>query len=275
MTPLAPLGRSWLAPPPDGGDEAGAAYTELLLLNVYPYASVYRDLPAELNGPSSLWVAGRFAAAGFAPRELATVAAPDHVGLCLGHLDHTDDAEFLRFCLEWIPVWTLAVEREPAGDPFYPALARETRTELLASATPALEPLESGAEKRASDPAEEVRLFDVVRYLLSPAECGFFLSRSRLGRIAREIGLRLPFNSRFDVAQNLFASAGESGRLPELLGSLEREREGWDRAYEELARVEPGWAAFAALWRRRTASAKGRLEEMNALLAQPLDLITP
>lgn len=275
MSPLASLGRSWLAPPPDGGEEAGAAYTDLLLLNVYPYASVYRDLPAELNGPSSLWVAGRFAAAGFAPQELETVAAADHVGLCLGYLDYSNDAEFVRFCLEWIPVWTLAVEREPAGDSFYPSLARETREELLARATTALEPLDSGAESQAADPSEEVRLFDVVRYLLSPAECGFFLSRSRLGRIAREIGMRLPFNSRFDVAENLFASAGESGRLPELLGSLEREREGWDGAYEDLAREKPVWAAFAALWRRRTASAKSRLAEMNDLLAQPLDLITP
>ena len=274
MSPLASLGRPWLAPPPDAGDEAGAAYTELLLLNVYPYASVYRDLPAELNGRSSTWVAGRFAAAGFAPQELATVAAPDHVGLCLGYLDHTEDADFLRFCLEWIPVWTLAVEREPAGDAFYPALARETREELLGRATAALEPLDpdSGEENRTTDPAEEVRLFDVVRYLLSPAECGFFLSRSRLGRIAREIGLRLPFNSRFDVAQNLFASAGEAGRVPELLGSLERERDDWDGAYEELARAKPGWAAFAALWRRRSASARERLAGMEDLLARPLDL---
>lgn len=275
MSPLASLGRSWLAPPPDAAEEVRAAYTELLLLNVYPYASVYRDLPAELNGPSSQWVAGRFAATGFAPRELTTAAAPDHVGLCLGYLDHTDDPEFLRLCLEWIPVWTLAVEREPAGESFYASLARETREELLARMTTALEPLDSGVEHRAADSAEEVRLFDVVQYLLSPAECGFFLSRSRLGRIARQIGLRLPFNSRFDVAQNLFASAGEAARVPELLASLGRERDGWDSAYEELARVEPGWAAFADCWRRRTASAKSRLGEMNDLLAQPLDLITP
>jgi hypothetical protein len=268
---LASLGRSWLAPPA-GGVEASAAYTELFLLNVYPYASVYRDSPAELNGPSSLWAAGRFAAAGFAPPELDTAAAPDHAGLCLAYLGQADDRDFLRFCLEWIPVFTLAAEREPAADTFHRSLARETREALFSRAAgsgPSREPGPERLTPDTADPEEEVRLSDVVRYLLSPARSGFFLSRSRLGRMAREIGLGLPFGARFDVAENLFASAGEAARVPELLGVLERERESWDAAYEALAREHPGWAPFAAIWRRRAASTKARIEEMKNLAASP------
>ena len=274
MSDLASLGRSWLAPPA-GGVEASAAYTELFLLNVYPYASVYRDSPAELNGPSSLWTGQRFADAGFAPPELDTAAAPDHAGLCLAYLGQTDDRDFLRFCLEWIPVFTLAAEREPAADPFHRSLARETREALFARAGgygPGREPGPGALAPETPDPEEEVRLSDVIRYLLSPARSGFFLSRSRLGGIAREIGLRLPFGARFDVAENLFASAGEAARVPELLGVLERERGSWDAAYEDVAREHPAWAPFAALWRRRTSSTKGRIEEMKGLLDRPLDL---
>jgi hypothetical protein len=273
------MGRSWLAPPAGAGIDGSAAYTELLLLNVYPYASVSRDRAAELNGPSSLWAGGRFAASGFAPPELDTAAAPDHVGLCLEYLDRSGDRDFLRFCLEWIPVFTLAVESEPAADPFYGSLARETRDALLASAAEspgrALRPEPGRLAAETPDPEEEVRISDVVRYLLSPARCGFFLSRSRLGRMAREIGLRLPFSSRFDVAENLFASAGEVRRVAELLASLERERESWDAAYVSLAAEHPRWEPFAAVWRRRTADAKSRIEEMKDLAARPLDLIGP
>ncbi|MFN2387524.1 MAG: molecular chaperone TorD family protein [Thermoanaerobaculia bacterium] len=275
MSELASLGRSWLGPPADAGADASAAYTELLLLNVYPYASLYRDVPAELNGPSSLWAARRFAGAGFAPPELDTVAAPDHVGLCLAYLDRAADGGFLRFCLEWIPVFTLAVEREPSADSSYGSLARETREALLSRGGMSLEPLEPALRElptAAANTDEEVRLSDVVRYILSPALCGFFLSRSRLGRMAREIGLRLPFGARFEVAVNLFASAGEAGRVADLLESLDRERESWNADYDRLAGHHPGWAPFAALWRRRTAAARGRLAEMKELLARPLDL---
>jgi hypothetical protein len=269
MNALASLGRSWLAPPADAGLDGSAAYTEVLLLNVYPYASLYRDTPAELNGPSSLWAAGRFAAAGFAPPELDTIAAPDHVGLCLEYLAGAGDTDFLRFCLEWIPAFTLAAGREPAADLRLRSLAQETTRALLGQAGDGLEPLPSGPAAAESPDSGEVRLFDVVRYLLTPAECGFFLSRSRLGRMAREIGLRLPFSARFDVAENLFASAGEAERVRELLAALERERESWEAAYEALAREHPGWAAFSALWRGRTAGARDRLSEMENLLSSP------
>ena len=50
--------------------------------------------------------------------------------------------------------------------------------------------------------SEELRHLtaDIVRFFLAPARCGMFLSRSRMGQMARALQMRLPFGSRFEVA---------------------------------------------------------------------------
>ena len=291
--PLSLLSRLWLAESDAetvaraaeaglaGGDPAdlAAAWTDLFLLNVYPYGTAFTDISGELNGPAAAAASRRFEAAGYHPRELAGTGAPDHAGLCLGFLAHLaaqgrEDPGFLAWTLDWLPVCALAVERQPFAHPFYRDLAAATRESLFVmepppSATP--EDLASVLEAD-SETEEEIGLSRVVRFLLAPAASGFFLSRSRLGALALEAGLRLPFGSRFDVARSLFEAAGEGGRVEPVLAALSQEAEAWDAAYAAHAREYASWQARASVWRSRIAETRERLMQMRQILNSPVEL---
>lgn len=291
---LALLSRLWLSEPdprtlalareaglPGGGDPAdlAAAWADLFLLNVYPYGTAFTDISGELNGPSAAAASRRYETAGYRPAELSAAGAPDHAGLCLGYLAHLEaggreDLEFLAWTLDWLPVCALAVERQPSADPFYRNMASATRVALLARASAGA----SASEDLATvldigpDTEDELDLSRVVRFLLAPAACGFFLSRSRLGALALGAGLRLPFGSRLDVARALFEAAGECGRVEPVLAALSSEVEGWDAAYAALARDHRSWETRAGTWRRRIGATRERLAQMRRILDSPLEL---
>lgn len=214
-------------------EELAHAYTDLFVLNVYPYGSVFLDEPGELGGPTTERIAEMYAKAGFQPRELADVAAPDHLGLCLAFLDTLRDHESTGgYDWAWIDACCFAVLREPGVHPFYADLASVT----IAHSAPLCD------DKDACTPAgpfdirhegDEVTLGRIVRFYLAPARCGMFLSRGRLGHIARSLDMRLPFGSRFDVARSLFQATGEGGRISDLLDQLDDEVRAW-HAHAEL-----------------------------------------
>ncbi len=267
---------SSLAPHIGDARELAVAYTELFLLNVYPYGTAFTDPSGELNGPAAYQTARRYEAYKYSPPELLEVGAPDHVGLCLGFLSHLTatgerDIEFSSSLLGWVPILCLAVEREPSAHPFYKALAAVTRQRLIED-IPESAPLESdpeGDEPQSGALEEEIHLSDIVRFFLAPARCGLFLSRSKLGQIARAAGMRLPFGSRFDVAKALFATAGESGEVRTVLESLAAETAAWKGAY--LARIaeRPGWAPYAVRWLQRIGESERKLFEMREVLKNP------
>ena len=291
---LSLLSRLWLSEPdaktlvlareaafPGAGDpaELAAAWTDLFLLNVYPYGTAFTDLSGELNGPAAAAASRRYEAAGYRPPELAGTGAPDHAGLCLGFLAHREaggreDLEFLSWALDWLPVCALAVGRQPSAHPFYRNLAAATREVLLTGPpAPACAPGDLSPVLDADpEPDDELDLSRVVRFFLAPAACGLFLSRSRLGALALEAGLRLPFGSRFDVARALFEAAGECGRVEPVLDALSTEVEAWDAAYSALARDHASWETRAGVWRRRLGTTKERLAEMRRILDSPLEL---
>jgi TorA maturation chaperone TorD len=291
---LSLLSRLWLAEPDaetlsraaDAGlprADTGAlapAWADLFLLNVYPYGTAFSDVSAELNGPAAASAARRYEAAGYRPPELGTVGAPDHAGLCLGFLAHLasqgrESPAFLAWTLDWLPVCALAVERQPSAHSFYRDMAAATRNVLLASPSSQSsrsDDLTPEQDAAPGDDEEETTLSTVVRFLLAPAACGLFLSRSRLGVLALEAGLRLPFGSRFDVARALFEAAGECGRVGPVLQALTAETEAWDEAYAALARAHPSWESRAVAWRARLAATRERLEQMRRILDSPLEL---
>ena len=250
--------------------ELGPAYTEAFLLNVYPYATAFTDPDGELNGPEAQNVAARFAEHGYHPPELNSVGAPDHLGLCLGFLAYVSDTQCLQdtgcLLLEWAPVCCLAVEREPSAHAFYRALARVTRETLLSrfalcSTHQTYHPLPITDYVEA-----EVSLRDIVRFFLAPARCGVFLSRSQLGQLAKGLGRRLPFGSRFEVTELLFASAGEAEAVEPLITALESECDVWGREYWAWARQYPAWQPTAETWLGRTANAARILSGMRQVI---------
>lgn len=288
------LSRLWLAEPDtetlsraaeaglSTGDpaELSVAWADLFLLNVYPYGTAFTDVSGELNGPAAAGALSRYEAAGYRPSELAAAGAPDHAGLCLGFLAHLaesgqEDAGFLSWTLDWLPVCALAVERQTAAHPFYRNVAAATRETLLwsapGSALSSSAPEAFAAAEPHSETEEENDLARVVRFLLAPAASGLFLSRSRLGSLALEAGLRLPFGSRFDVARSLFEAAGECGRVEAVLFALDAEANLWDAAYAGMADRHPSWETRARDWRRRLAELRALLEEMRHVLENPLE----
>ncbi len=290
---LSLLSRLWLAEPDaaalavareegidcdSGPSELAVAWTDLFLLNVYPYGTAFTDISGELNGPAAAAASRRYEAAEYGPPELDGTGAPDHAGLCLGYLGHlaaqgTEDPPFLAWTLGWLPVCALAVERQSFAHPFYRDLAAVTRESLFAVASaPAHAPEDlAPVLEESRETEEEVGLSRVVRFLLAPAASGFFLSRSRLGELALEAGLRLPFGSRFEVARALFEAAGESSRVRPVLEALSCEAEAWDAAYAAQAREYPSWRTGAAVWRGRLAATRERLEQMDRILESPLE----
>ncbi|HLB46195.1 MAG TPA: molecular chaperone TorD family protein [Anaerolineales bacterium] len=260
--------------PPAEPAELASAHADVFLLNVYPYGTTFTDPSGELNGPDAQRIAALYETRGYCPPELNAVGAPDHLGLCLGFLAHLSDTKCLQdtscLLLEWAPICCLAVEREPSAHSFYRALALRTRDRLMAEIsnpkpqTPKLQNPQS--EIYSLQFEEEVSLRDIARFFLAPAKCGMFLSRSRLGQMAKESGMRLPFGSRFDVAEMLFASAGEAGQIESLIDALKSEVEAWATEYRAWAEKHPAWRPFAEAWLARTADSTRTLAEMKRIV---------
>ncbi len=234
--------------------ELAPAFTHLFLLNVFPYGDVFTTPTAELNGPGADAAAQAYAAHGFALPELNEVAAPDHLGLQLAFLDHlaarneaAARAAALADLLAWAPAACLAVQLEPDVHPFYHTLAGITLQGLLEEAhrLPEEPPLLSTPDRGPLPDLEgELRLRDLVAYFLAPARCGLWLSRGRLGALARGLGLALPFGPRAEVAEALFAAAGSASHFGGLVAALTAELSMWNRgccAWPPLAAA--GWVA--------------------------------
>jgi TorA maturation chaperone TorD len=261
--------------------DLAAAYADLFLLNVYPYGTVFTDLDGGLNGAGARRIEALYEAHNYRPIELTQVAAPDHVGVWLGFLAHAEKrletakrpreiGDYLVDELEWIPVCCLAVEREPTSHPFYRALASKTRETLLTQHTQS--PVTNLHLPAITDPFDEIHLRDLVRFFLAPARCGMFLSRSAFGKLANSIGLRLPFDSRLDVATMLFEVAGENDRVSGLIGRLEVEVAAWTTAYQKWQAEYPAWQPFAECWLDRLDNARQRLTLMREIVENPPEL---
>ncbi len=261
-------------PPADPADLA-PAYADLFLLNIFPYGTVFTGDSGEMNGPDAEAVAALFEALGFHPPELNEVGAPDHLGLCLGFLPHLSRREaeagsegeaFFNHLLTWAPACCLAVEREPDAPPFYRALAARTCHDLLAEHAPrhSLHPVTVDLPPINLD--DELTLRAIVRFCLAPARCGLFLSRARLGHMAKQLGMRLPFGSRFEVAENLFTAASEPDGLKKLLDILQGQVSVWANDYQTLAQKYPHWQPAAHLWLARLAATSRLLDGMKVTL---------
>jgi TorA maturation chaperone TorD len=284
MEPDAPLvaRAAALGLPPAPPADLAPAYTDLFLLNVTPYSTLFTDHSAELNGPGAALALSRYAAHGYHPSALADVAAPDHLGLLLGFLDHLQGqgahadlaaAHTVAETLAWAPALCLAVQHEPAVHPFYAALAGRTLAALLDRFTglashlpaplPTLPPPDPGP---LPDPEGELRLRDLVRFFLAPARCGLFLSRARLGHLARGLGLALPFGPRLDLAEALFQTAGVARQLPALLVALDDLFSHHAAAYASLASAHPASAPLTQPWLARLSLSRNQLTLIHAAL---------
>ena len=253
-------------------DELATGFTDLLLLNVFPYASAFLDAWGELNGERAQEMQAIFSEAGYSPAAIRAVGGLDHIGLLLGFLEHAPEqqASTLPLLLDWAPIFCLAVEREPSAHAFYKTLAQQTRDCLFSLAGSVEEtllkipaPQTETFELSPSD--EELTIKMVVRQLTIPIRSGWFLSRARLGFWARDLGLPLPFSNRMQIANSLFDAAGVANRVVTLLDWMLVEGRAWESTYQKWTHDAPVWAPWGNEWKARI---RNTIQSLEALRGQ-------
>ena len=261
-------------------------FTHLFHLNVFPYASVFLDPEALLNTETTARVEAAFAAAGFEPARDLPIGAPDHFGVELSFIAYLletrqDDAaiRFLETELwSWVIVFLHAVQRN-AREKFYRGLGLTTRRWLLEDleASSSVGNMPSGAKGSSFvlPVMPEDDLDSVVSFLISPAQSGIFLSKQDLSSLGHRLELPMGFGDRGWVLKSLFRSAGEFGKIAELLNALKMEAHEWVERYASDSRDYPAASNLLCPWHERAGATCARLHQMERateMLKSPLQV---
>lgn len=183
-----------LPPPPDA-----AAFTEVFVFQLVPYAAPYLSPDGMLGGEAGDRVAGFWRAL-----QLRPPAEPDHLAALLGLYAALGEREntqpgpaavwrearralLWEHLLTWVPIYTDAMAALPS--PFHRAWARLLRQALLAEtralAPPPAVPLHLRDVPALPDPGSR----DFPRALLAPVRSGLLITRSDLANAASATGL--------------------------------------------------------------------------------------
>ena len=270
-----------LAPHADEPAEMAPAYTDLFLLNVYPYGTAFIDPSGELNGPAAWQSRATLREPGLSPagtfRSWRARSRRPLPGISRTSRKRRAGGPRVLFLSPGVGPDLLSCRRTGALRPslLLRAVAAATRRRLMEdipeSVSQASEPEESAPQSTHPE-EEEVGLSHIVRFLLAPARSGLFLSRARLGQLARAAGMRLPFGSRFDVARMLYQTAGEGGKVGTVLDLLGAELAVWEAAYRAWAEEHRRWAPLAARWLHRTGETGRMIAQMRKILENPPEL---
>lgn len=246
-----------LGAPPDD-----AEFTEVMLLQLPPYASIYLGGDGMIGGAARDRIAGFWRALGLAPPDepdhLATMLAT-HAALAEWEAAQRDAARreachrarvtfFREHLASWLPPYLDAVEA--LGAPAYRRWAA-LLGRLVADEARALGAAETLPGHLADAPPLDGATRDgLVDGLLAPARSGVILARADLARCARDLGLGAGVRDRRLMLRELIAQDGGA------LAWLAAEAGGWvarhrRRAAEGAARR---WAERAAATQRLLTS---------------------
>lgn len=176
-----------------------ADWTELFVLELVPYASVYLDASGMIGGEARDRVAGFWRALGLVPP-----AEPDHLSSLLGFYAALEQAgrpereALLAEHLEsWLPVYLDRVDE--LASPAYRAWGRLLREALAAERELLGSQARISLHLRTAPPLErpeDVGLDAFLAQLLAPARSGLVLARADLAHAARDLGLGLRLGER-------------------------------------------------------------------------------
>ncbi len=237
-----------------------ADYTDLFVLQLPPYASVYLGAEGMLGGEARDRIAGFWRALGeTAPTE------PDHLAVILAvyaHLAEQDDAArgpraraaahrarsaFLwEHMVSWLPAYLTKV-RDIASRP-YAAWACLLQTALLREARTLGPPTGLPLHLRSAPPmpAAGDDLRELLASLLIPVQSGLIFTRADLRRASQTHGIGLRAGERLFTLTQLVLGH------PEVLPWLEREANAWRVRHE---RMDPVLAPITAHWASRATAA--------------------
>ncbi|MFJ9542476.1 molecular chaperone [Streptomyces sp. NPDC101225] len=247
------------------GRPEAADHTELFVLQLVPYASVYLSPDGMLGGETTDRVAGFWRALHLTPPP-----EPDHLAALLGlyamltEREHAEpdparallwhqarQALLWEHLLTWIPPYTAAVAR--VADPFHARWARLLGDALLAEARTLPTPPTTALHlrDRPAPPAPDGGTDKLVRALLAPARSGLLLTRADLTRGAHDAGLAPRLGERAFVLRTLL------GQDPAAtLGWLAAEADQWAERHRT---AEPVIGTVARVWRTRAEATRAAL----------------
>jgi TorA maturation chaperone TorD len=279
-----------LAPEPAKGtalpdpDVLAADHESLFGFNVPPYASVFLE-PDGILGGAATTAAGSYR--GRAGLLLVLDEPADHLANELEMLSQLVDpasgplagieirdalaAEFIDdHVFSWLPSFVRAVCAE--GHPMYVHVAgvmletvvghrRDLKRQANSPARtlPPLTPL-------LEDP--KTSLSDIAAFLTAPAWCGFYLSRSSIGRLSGRGRAPHGFGRRRSMLETLVRSAAVYGELPLVERGLREECAAARGVWEDFGRTGTGSAPeWAGAWLERLRGSE-RLVEAFMTAAQ-------
>jgi TorA maturation chaperone TorD len=237
-----------------GAAPTAADYTELFVLDLPPYASIYLGAEGMLGGEARDRIAGFSRALGQIPP-----AEPDHLALMLAQfaalsddgedaarrdaLARARDAYLFEHLLSWLPPYLDKVAE--LGSPTYAAWGRMLEEALGAESTRlALDtrtdlPLALREDRSLGGDAG---LDDLVAFLLAPGRSGIILTQADLSRAARALDLGRRVGDRRFILRLLL------GQSPDLMTEwLRVEAAAWAERHAER-RASLG--VIAAVWER-------------------------
>ncbi|MPZ68030.1 MAG: hypothetical protein GEU71_00685 [Actinobacteria bacterium] len=246
-------------------------YTNIFVLQIYPFASVHLGEEGMMGGEARDRVAGFWKAVGRTPPVESDHAASLlglYAGLRADQMEESDPARALlleqaadallwEHLLSWMPAF-LAKVREIGGD-FYRTWA-ELLMEVLADEAASIgRQAALPLQLRSTTEVEEGSSIDeCVSAILAPVRSGMILTRKDLERGARssKVGLRVG-ERRFILKTMLEQDSGST------IGWLRSEAVRWERIHACLAEQFPVISGF---WRGRAASTIRLLDELSDVL---------
>jgi nitrate reductase delta subunit len=258
---------------PGGPDPS--EYTDVFVLHLYPYASVYLGADGMLGGEARDRVAGFWRALRLAPP-----AEPDHLAALLGLYAGLADREagegeaarrllwrqaraalLHEHLISWLPPYLDRVEA--LAPPAYRVWAGLLRAALCEETVAAGPPDPISAHLRAAPQLPDPRRAGsqaFVTGLLAPVRCGMILTRADLARAARDLGLGMR------VGERKFALAALVSQAPDaVLGWLAAEARTCSTRHAANAGVTGATARF---WSDRAVGAAHLLDELRVSAAE-------
>lgn len=253
------------------GQPDGAAFADVFLFQLYPYASVYLGPEGMLGGEARDRIAGFFRALDVMPP-----AEPDHLTVLLSAYADLAEREseaaggatveaaavwrrsraalLWEHVLSWVPLYLDRI-RDVAGEP-YRSWAELLDEVLRSEAAEVGPPTELPLHLREAPPLPDPRDGDTAAFLaglLAPSRSGMIVLRDDLVSACRELGLGLRIGERRFVLTSML-DQDPAATLQWLAG----------RARQAAGRDQTWLGDVGAWWRDRAAATADLLDEVAA-----------
>ena len=117
-----------------------------------------------------------------------------------------------------------------------------------------------------TDDAQDLRLRDLVRRLLTPREAGLWLGRADAMQLSGQLGVPTAIGNRAAMLEAMLRAAGSQDAATAAFDGLLARIEASDARYGSWAEQWPAWRRYADAWRGRLAGTREQVVAWRAAL---------